>query len=310
MGCTSAQNPPSNAYLVVDASTNKILMAQNAGKKLPVASLTKIATACVVLDWAELTGADLDQRAPIPPSAAALTPNPFGFAPGDTISLRDAIGCAMLGSDNIAAETLAWHIGADIQRRTGKGGTPFSLFVKQMNSLASKLGMHDTRFLNPHGLDNSRSVPVSTAADMARLTLYAQKKPAFNFYTSQKERRITFYRGGVDRQMFLLKNLNTAVGRDGVDGVKTGTTARAGECLILSAERKPDVVRESEEKTTIYPRRLVVVLLGSQNRFAEGGALLAQGWARYDQWTAGGRVIASNDELLDPAPAPADGPGR
>lgn len=287
----------------MDTHTKKILMAENAGKKRPVASLTKIAAACVVLDWAERTGADLGQRAVIPPSAANLTPNPFGFAPGDTVSLRDALSCAMMGSDNIAAETLAWHVGTDIQRRTGRGGSPYDLFVKQMNSLAARLGMTSTRFFNPHGLDNLGPVPLSTAADMARLTLYAQKKPPFSFYTSQPERRINVFRGGSQKEMFLLKNTNTALGRGGIDGVKTGTTARAGQCVILSAPRKNIVIRHSEESATIFPRRLVVVVLGSQDRFAEGEALLSQGWARYDQWHAAGRVIADSAELLDPEPA-------
>lgn len=289
-----------DAYIVVDSNTKKIFMASNAGKKRPVASLTKIATACVVLDWAERTGADLGQRAVIPPSAAGLVPNPFNFAPGDTLSLRDLLSCAMMGSDNIAAETLAWHVGNDIVQRTGRGNSAYAAFVKQMNSLAGFLGMTGTKFLNPHGLDSGRDLPLSTAADMARLTLYAQKKPAFSFYTSQRERRITVWRGGSRREMFMLKNTNTSLGRAGIDGVKTGTTARAGQCVILSAPRKNIVVRRGPEDTTIFPRRLVVVVLGSPNRFADAEGLMAQGWARYDQWHAGGRIINSSDELLDP----------
>lgn len=289
-----------DAYIVVDANTKKILMAANAGKRRPVASLTKIATACLVLDWAERTGADLGQRAVVPPSAASLSPNPFNFAPGDALSLRDALSCAMMGSDNIAAETLAWHVGADIQRRTGRGATPYDAFVNRMNGLAATLGMTGTKFLNPHGLDSGRSVPLSTAADMARVTLYAQKKAAFGFYTSQKERRITVYRGGSQKELFLLKNTNSSLGRGGIDGVKTGTTARAGQCVILSAPRKNIVIRHSEENATIFPRRLVVVVLGSPNRFADGEALLSQGWDRYDQWHKAGRVIGSAAELLDP----------
>jgi serine-type D-Ala-D-Ala carboxypeptidase (penicillin-binding protein 5/6) len=296
---TRAQAPPIGVYMVVDASTKKVLMAANAGKPRPVGSLTKIATACVVLDWAERTGADLGRRAVVPPSAASIVPNPFGFQPGDTISLRDALCCAMMGSDNIAAETLAWHVGADIQQRTGRSGTPFGIF-KEMNRLAEFVGMRRTKFLNPHGLDNARAVPYSTAADMVRLTLYAQKKPAFGFYTSQSERRVSFYKGD-SLQSFLLKNTNQLVGRSGIDGVKTGTTARAGQCLILSAAKKPIVVTTGPEQTQVYPRRLVAVVLGAQDRFRDGQWLLDQGWARYDQWVAAGRVVNDNSELLDPA---------
>jgi D-alanyl-D-alanine carboxypeptidase (penicillin-binding protein 5/6) len=296
---TRAQAPPVGAYMVVDATTKKVLLAANAGKRRPVASLTKIATACVVLDWAERTGANLGKRAVVPPSGASIEPNPFGFQPGDTISLRDALCCAMMGSDNIAAETLAWHVGADIQQRTGRSGTPFGIFVKEMNRLAGVVGMPGTKFLNPHGLDNASAVPYSTAADMARLTLYAQKKPAFGFYTSQSERRVSFYKGD-SLQSFLLKNTNQLVGRSGIDGVKTGTTARAGQCIILSAAKKSNVVTTGPEQTQVYPRRLVAVVLGAQDRFRDGQWLLDQGWARYDQWVAAGRVVNDNSELLDP----------
>lgn len=300
VACAAAQGPAADAYIVVDTHANRVLMAGNAGKKRPVASLTKIATACVVLDWAERTSTDLGRQATVPPSAAQLQPNPFGFAPGDTISLRDALCCAMMGSDNIAAETLAWHVGADIQRRTGRSGTPFSLFVKEMNKLAAYLKMKDTKFLNPHGLDNASAVPYSTAADMARLTIYAQKKPAFGFYTSQADRRVTYYKQSGGNQSFLLKNTNTLVGRSGIDGVKTGTTARAGQCLILSATRKSYVQKLSPVRNNVFPRRLVTVILGAQDRFRDGQWLLDQGWARQEQWNAHGRPTPAHTELLDP----------
>ncbi len=299
-----AQGLPVESYLVIDATTKKILLAANSGRRRPVASLTKIATACVVLDWAERTGTDLNRRAVIPPSAAQLSPNPFGFAPGDTISLRDALCCAMMGSDNIAAETLAWHVGGDLQRRTGKGRSAFSAFIDQMNGLAGLLGMKNTKFLNPHGLDNAGVVPYSTAADMARLTLYAQKKPAFAFYTSQKQRQVRFQRGGGETQAFLLKNTNQLVGQQGIDGVKTGTTTQAGQCLILSASRKSHVVKTGPTSQQVYPRRLVAVLLGAQDRFRDGRTLLAQGWSRYSDWEAGGRAINDSSELLDPTATP------
>jgi D-alanyl-D-alanine carboxypeptidase (penicillin-binding protein 5/6) len=291
---------PIGAYLVVDAHSKKVLMAAQATKRRPVASLTKIATVCVVLDWADATQADLGQLAQVPPSAAGLQPNPFGFQPGDTISLRNAMCCAMMGSDNIAAETLAWHVGADLMRRTGKGRDPLSVFVKQMNALADRLAMDDTRFLNPHGLDTSRPAPYSTAADLARLTLYALQKPTFAFYTSQPERKVAFFKGGTERQTFLLKNTNELVGRNGIDGVKTGTTARAGECLILTASKKSTVVKIAEDNHQVFPRRLVAVLLAAHDRFRQGASLLDQGWSRHEQWSAAGRPIHDPSELLDP----------
>ena len=82
----------------------------------------------------------------------------------------------------------------------------------------------------------------------------------------------------------------------GIDGVKTGSTARAGDCLILSSNRQPDVVRQGQ-MVTVYPRRLIVVLLGSTNRFGEGSGLVQRGWQLYDQWAASGRPADSKKTL-------------
>ena len=102
-----------------------------------------------------------------------------------------------------------------------------------MNALAKTLRMERTHFVNPHGIETTaRSLPYSTASDMVRLTRYAVSKAAFRFYVSQKERQISFNRG--DKKLgYMLRNTNELLGRDGVDGVKTGRTTRAGDCLIL-----------------------------------------------------------------------------
>jgi len=86
------------------------------------------------------------------------------------------------------------------------------------------------------------------------------------------------------------------LGTNGIDGVKTGRTTRAGDCLILSANRPPEVVTQGQ-MITVYQRRLIVVLLGSTNRFGEGAGLVQRGWQLYDQWAAGGRVADSKKTL-------------
>jgi D-alanyl-D-alanine carboxypeptidase len=149
--------------------------------------------------------------------------------------------------------------------------------------------MERTRFVNPHGIDyNVKPLPFSTAEDMARLTRYALNKASFRFYVSQKERQISFDRAG-HRLNYVLRNTNELLGRMGIDGVKTGRTSRAGDCLILSSNHEPEVVTQGKA-ITVYPRRLIVVVLGSTDRFGEGGGLVQRGWQLYDQWAASGRV--------------------
>jgi D-alanyl-D-alanine carboxypeptidase len=158
-----------------------------------------------------------------------------------------------------------------------------------MNALAKQLKMERTRFVNPHGIDkNVRPMPYSTAEDMARLTRYAMNKASFRFYVSQKERVISFNRAG--RQLnYALRNTNELLGKNGIDGVKTGRTSRAGDCLILSVNREPELLKQGQ-MITVFPRHLIVVLLGSTNRFGEGAGLVERGWQLYDQWAASGRV--------------------
>jgi D-alanyl-D-alanine carboxypeptidase (penicillin-binding protein 5/6) len=227
----------------------------------------------------------------IPPQAfQGTTENNIGFQPGDTISLRDLLYAALVQSDNIAAYTLAYHVGSRLEPvEAGAKLTPADMFVAQMNALAKQLKMERTRFVNPHGIDwKVKPLPYSTAEDMARLTRYAMNKPSFRFYVSQKERQISFTRQGQPMN-YVLRNTNELLGRNGIDGVKTGTSSRAGQCLILYANRESEVVRDGQMET-VYPRHLMVVLLGSTNRFGEGAALMQRGWQLYDQWAAAGRM--------------------
>jgi D-alanyl-D-alanine carboxypeptidase len=281
------------AYVIIDAQTGWVLEQVDARDKRQVGSLTKVATAMVVLDWAEKRAGDLNQFATIPPEAFAGTgDNLIGFQPGDRITLRDLLYAALVQSDNVAAYTLANQVGIALQPvvPSAGNGTPVAIFVAQMNFLAKTLRMERTRFVNPHGIDTGeRSMPYSTAADLARLSRYAMNKPAFRFYVSQKERQISFQRGS-QKKGYLLRNTNELLGTNGVDGVKTGKTARAGDCLILSAHREPEL-RKDGEHTAVTQRNLIIVMLGSANRFTEGGQLLAKGWELYDQWAAGGRLV-------------------
>jgi serine-type D-Ala-D-Ala carboxypeptidase (penicillin-binding protein 5/6) len=287
------------AYVVIDAQTGFILDQVDARNKRQIGSLTKVATAMVVLDWAEKRGGDLNQLTTIPPEAFVGTgENLIGFQPGDSITLRDLLYAALVQSDNVAAYTLANQVGIALQPvvPSAGNGSPVAIFVGQMNVLAKSLRMERTRFVNPHGIDTGeRSMPFSTASDLARLTRYAMNKAAFRFYVSQKERQIAFSRGN-QKKAYQLRNTNELLGTNGVDGVKTGKTARAGDCLILSAHREAEIQKEGE-RARVTPRNLIIVMLGSANRFSEGGQLLARGWQLYDQWAAGGRLVDPNKTL-------------
>jgi len=192
-------------------------------------------------------------------------------------------------SDNIAAAALADHVGRELGRRGGMSAS--DVFVAQMNALARHLGMLRTRFINPHGLDHlERSVPYSTAEDLAKLTTYAMADSAFRFHVSQKERKITLTTPTGEPSAYLLRNTNELLGSDNIDGVKTGTTSRSGQCLIISAAKAPESRQEGSQRI-ITPRRLNVVILGSANRFDTAAGLLKRGWGLYDSWAAAGRPI-------------------
>jgi D-alanyl-D-alanine carboxypeptidase len=275
------------AWAVADHATGFILESSAGTKKLQIGSLTKVAMAMVVLDWADAQKRDLNEFATVPDSAVGLNTVPgVGLRAGDRITLRDLLYAALMQSDNEAAATLAVHVGSAL------GGRDASVaFVAQMNALARRLGMLRTRFLNPHGLDGlENSSPFSTPEDLARLTSYAMENSAFRFYVSQKERKIAILTGGGDETQYLLRNTNELLGIESIDGVKTGSTRRAGGCVIVSAARPPES-RQEGDKVIITPRRLNVIVLGSANRFGVASSLLQRGWQRYDAWAAAGRPM-------------------
>ena len=276
------------AYTVMDSDSGHIFMAENANKKLAVGSLTNIATAMVVLDWLDLGKRDINELVAIPPEITGFPENPIGFQPGDQASIRDLLYAALIQSDDIAAYALALHVGEDLPA-TAPGETPLERFVAQMNALARKLAMRGTVFVNPTGLEiNERKLPHSTAQDMALLARYAMNRSQFRFYVSQKSRDISIDHAASGPSGYALQNTNTLLAIDAIDGVKTGATPRSGPCVIISAARPPESIQQGASYI-ITPRRLVVVVLGSENRFDAAHQLLQAGWQAYDQWTAAGR---------------------
>ena len=225
-----------------------------------------------------------DRRPSRPPPSPTTDANPIGFQAGDELTLRDLLFAALLQSDNIAADTLASFVGRDLPGDPGV--SPTARFVAQMNLLARKCKAEHTRFLNPTGLD-VKEKPFSTALDMARITRKALDKADFNFFIAAKERRITIDRAGA-KSDYLLKNTNELLGTHNVDGGKTGQTARAGGCLMVTSNAPAHRLAGRHRVTYKTTRRLVIIVLGSADRFREASGLIDRGTNLYDQWMAAG----------------------
>lgn len=282
------------SYVSVEAHSGKVLLELNADTKRPVASLTKVATAMVILDWAKASGTSMGSSATVPNEAAALGgSNPMGLMPGDQIILREAMYSMLLGSDNVSAYTLADHAGRSIMARGTTAHAPVAAFVKEMNNLAHAIGMKRTKFVNPHGMDTARQRGFSTARDMAALSIYAMRNTGFRYYVKQQTRTIASSRFG-QKRAFKVKNTQNLIGKMGINGIKTGTTVLAGACLATSAE-KPNIVQKLDDgRTRLTPRRLIVVCLGSPDRDGRTSSLIQQSWPRYDAWTAQGRITQNS----------------
>lgn len=282
------------SYIAVEAFTGKILLELDADQRRPVASLTKIATAMVVLDWAKLSQTSMAEMAIVPQGALTLGgSNPMGLIPGDRISLREAMYSMLLGSDNVSALTLAEYAGRSIQSRSG-GASPQAAFVTEMNNLCRVLGMNRTRFADPHGALSQES---STAREMARLAIYAMRDPGFQFYVKQTERTISSFRIN-EKRSFKVSNTHALVGKGNVNGINNGITAQAGACAATSDEKKPMVTKLPTGATQLMGRRLITITLGSPNPWGITQTLINQGWGAYDMWRQQGSPVKEARELL------------
>jgi len=287
-----------SAVMVVDQSNRKVHIAANANQKRAVGGLTKIVTAMVVLDWADASKVSLNVLATVPDYAERIA----GVASqdirtGDQLTLRDLLYATMMSSDNVAAITLGHFVGADLLYRQGKAGDPLEAFVKQMNALAGREGCKNTRFMNPHGYENTRPQPYSSAADIARIALYAASRAPFQFYTNQGSRTIAIYRGGAKTSL-KLSNTNQLLGTDRIDGMKTANSLLSGGCVAITAARNATVVKQADGASMIFRHRMVVVVIGSGDPFSEARGLLNQGWQVYDAWLNSGRSVGQQQQLL------------
>ena len=289
------------SHIVVEAYSGKVLSASGATTKRSVASLTKIATAIVAVDWSTATQSDLGTTIiRIPESASLLGESTsLGLKVGDTMSMRDALYACMLRSDNYAALGIANHIGADILSRRAKAGDPVQAFVEEMNTLAKYVLAKNTHFSNPHGLELEPKPGYSSAADVARFSIHAMRRNPITFITRQQSREIKV--NGIART---ITNTNELVGETGILGIKTGTTQKAGPCLATCMDRDPLVRIKPDGSKGVTPRRLIVVVLNSPDRFNRSRKLIKDGWAFYDAWLAAGAKVENPKYELLATPPP------
>jgi D-alanyl-D-alanine carboxypeptidase len=231
--------------VVVDGDSGQILWARDANTSSPPASITKIVTALVVLDNANLADnvtVHVDSRR-MPGSTV------MGVHPGDVLTVEDLLYGMMLPSGNDAALALAQHV----------AGTR-EAFVDLMNEKVRSLGLTGSQFMNPHGLDAPGHV--ATAYDMAMLAREGMRSPVFQELAAARSYETV--RGGG----FELHNLNQLLWRyPDADGVKIGYTPAAGRTIVASATRGG--------------HRVYVAALKSNDIYADSAALLDWTFASY-----------------------------
>lgn len=202
---------------VMDGNTNRILFQQNGNQKVPMASTTKIMTALLVLESGRT-----NETVKVSSYAASMPKVHLGMCTGYEYKLNDLLYSLMLESHNDTAVAIAEHMSGSVEN-----------FAKEMNKKAKELGMNNTHFVTPNGLDAANHY--STASDMCRLASYAVKNSAFcnlvatgshsfqtidgthSYTVSNKDAFLSYYEGAL--------------------GIKTGFTGKAGYCFVGAAKR-------------------------------------------------------------------------
>jgi D-alanyl-D-alanine endopeptidase (penicillin-binding protein 7) len=227
----------SSVALVQDARSGELLIAKNQGTVAPIASITKLMTAVVLLD----SGVDLQQRVAISDEDYDLVKGTRSrLRPGSVLTRDELLLLALMSSENRAAAALA---------RTFPGGS--DAFIAAMNAKAQALGMSDTRFVDSTGLSSSN---VSSAADLARLVSAAHEYPLIREY-STRESATVYARGrplAFNNTNGLVRNHTWDIGLS-----KTGYISEAGRCLVM--------------RVRMASRELNVVLLDSWGKYSRIG---------------------------------------
>ena len=205
----------SRAAIIFDRTSRTVLWGKNINEKRAMASTTKIMTAILVMEYGNLS-----ETIEVCKKAANIGGSRLGLHEKDKITLKDLLYGLMLRSGNDAAIQIAIHLGGSIEE-----------FAEMMNTKAKDIGLKNTNFVTPHGLDDPNHY--TTAYELAVLTDYALNIKEFAQIVNTKTATIH-----INGKPTTINNTNELLGYlNGVDGVKTGFTNNAGRCLVTSTTR-------------------------------------------------------------------------
>ena len=227
--------------LAYDLTTNQFLYEKDIKTRIPLASLTKIMTAVIALE-----NIKLDKEFTVTKSAAEVGENTMGLTEGEKLTLEELLYGLVLHSGNDAAETIAQ--GSQFGRDN---------FVYLMNKKAENMGLSDTHFTNPSGLEGDGK-QYSTTYDLLVMTRYALENPEFASVVATVEKELPY--SEKHKYLYLFNETNLLTSYPGVKGVKTGYTEEAGLCLVTYLEYNG--------------HKIIAVLLNAQNRRQEMKDLL------------------------------------
>lgn len=204
-------------YVLIEKDTKKILHSKDEHTKMPMASTTKIMTTILALE-----SKDLDTPFKVEEKWVKVEGSSMGLLPGDTVTMLDLCYGMMLASGNDAANVVAYKLAGDIKN-----------FAKLMNDKAKEIGMKNTNFVTPSGLDDKDHY--STAYDMALLARYALNNQLFKEICSTQKKQLSYGNPPYDRW---LSNHNKLLKTyEGCIGVKTGFTKKSGRCLVSAVQK-------------------------------------------------------------------------
>lgn len=219
----SAYNTSARAAVVINGETGEILYSQNCDERLPMASTTKIMTALLLCEL----GGDLKTEIDTTREMVTVEGSSMGLQVGDKVSYHDLLYGMMLSSGNDAANTVAISLGGSI-----------SGFARLMNERAQKMGLENTRFVTPSGLDAERHY--TTAYELALITKEALANEQFAMAAAAKTARLCYGNPPYNRT---LTNHNKLLNMyDDVVGVKTGFTSKSGRCLVSASKKDGKLV--------------------------------------------------------------------